>query len=115
MIRTVNKKVACRPIEVKSFLNVGTLSAITDRSMLELEVIFTNEDGAYKPGDKIYVSKDLENNDRTTWLKTVMVLASTPCILIPEEFILAHSKKQEGPYTFVLKNDAQNNTAIVNT
>ena len=93
VINTVNKKVACKPIELrKSFNEQIQLSTFSNKQMLELEVLFDNENKQFKKGDKIYLSKELEYNDHAMWLKTVYVVKEEPCIFVPEEFIYVHER-----------------------
>ena len=93
VINTVNKKVACKPIELrKSFNEQIQLSTFSNKQMLELEVLFNNENEQFKKGDKIYLSKELEYNDHAMWLKTVYVVKEEPCIFVPEEFIYVHER-----------------------
>ena len=93
VINTVNKKVACKPIELrKSFNEQIQLSTFSNKQMLELEVLFDNENEQFKKGDKIYLSKELEYNDHAMWLKTVYVVKEEPCIFVPEEFIYVHER-----------------------
>jgi len=93
VINTVNKKVACKPIELrKSFNEQIQLSTFSNKQMLELEVLFDNENKQFKKGDKIYLLKELEYNDHAMWLKTVYVIKEEPCIFVPEEFIYVHER-----------------------
>jgi len=93
MLITKNKKIACKPIELKKSLLLGSISAITDRNLLCLEVLYPDDSNKYCSGDKIYLSKDLENSDNAIWLKTVCLINGEPFVLIPEEFIIMHETK----------------------
>jgi len=90
MIKTVNKRVACKPLELRKPVSLSSLGTLTEKNMLETEVVFSNENGTYQPGDKVFLSKDFEHNDHASWLKIVHSLRGISCILIPEEMIVAH-------------------------